>query len=135
MLVSGFEELAASRKAWIEDVLKPWCRSATRRDLLQAEADWTNIAGKVDPNGTLWNWAWSRFPVLVHEELPGLNETHAVVVALTAGEQVAGFPDARLSTQGRLSLLPVEPTDAPLLGPYSIDEIASVVSHTPTAST
>ena len=60
----GFSALVASRRNWIDLTLKPWCRSASRRDLLAAEQDWLDIAGTADPHKTLWPWAWSRFPVL-----------------------------------------------------------------------
>ncbi len=123
--MATFEELAASRRAWIEDVLKPWCREAVRKDLLRAAMEWGDIAGRVDADATLWTWAWSRFPALVHEGLTGVNETRVVTVTLTNGETVRGFPDARESTEGRLVLI----SDAPgseAQGPFSIDDIVDV---------
>mgnify|MGYP000942299374 CR=1 FL=1 len=82
--MSSFSELVASRKAWLADVLQPWCRAALRKDLLLAEQEWIDIAGKVDAEKTLWRWAWSRFPELVHESL-GIEETTEVVVTLKTG--------------------------------------------------
>ncbi len=63
--VETFEQLAASRRQWINDVLMPWGRQASLRDLREAEHDWMNIAGRVDPAMTLYTWAWSRFPAAV----------------------------------------------------------------------
>jgi hypothetical protein len=120
-----FDELVASRKRWIENVLQPWCRAAGRKDLLRAAMDWGDIAGRVDENATLWTWAWSRFPELVHEGLSGVNETRPVLVTLKTGETAAGFPDARQSTNGQLVLL-ASAGGNELLGPFSIDDIARV---------
>ena len=90
-----FQEMAASRREWIADVLIPWCKQATFKDLREAEHDWINIAGRVDPAMTLWTWAWSRFPDLVCEDLPGVNETAQVVVVTKDGQTLTGFPDGR----------------------------------------
>ena len=120
--MATFDELVTSRKAWIEEVLKPWCREASRKDLLRAAMDWGDIAGRVDADATLWTWAWSRFPELVHEGLSGVNETRPVVVTLSGGGKIRGFPDARLSTEGRLVLIPDEAGSEPH-GPVSIDDI------------
>ena len=65
--VAEFDDLVASRKAWITDFLQPWCRSAPLAALKRAELDWADIAGKVTADKTLWPWAWARFPDLVHE--------------------------------------------------------------------
>lgn len=121
--MATFDELIDSRKAWIRDVLEPWCRSVSRAELLKAHQEWLDIAGKVDPDATLWTWAWSRFPDLVHEELPGVDETSRVAVTLEDGSTHVGFPDGRSSELGRLVLL----TDDGHVGPFSIDEVASVV--------
>ncbi|MGH7201549.1 MAG: hypothetical protein ACREJB_13140, partial [Planctomycetaceae bacterium] len=125
--MATFEELIASRKRWIEEVLRPWCRGASRADLRRAELEWQDIAGRADPAATLWTWAWGRFPALVHGELPGVDETHRVCVTMTDGESVTGFPDGRRSRQGELYLL-CEGAAGALVerGPYSIDEIAAV---------
>ncbi len=123
--MATFEELITSRKQWIEEVLKPWCREAGRKDLLRAAMEWGDIAGRVDADATLWTWAWSRFPELVHEGLSGVNETRPVAVTLTNGEKIRGFPDARLSTEGRLVLIPDEEGAAPH-GPVSMDDIRRV---------
>lgn len=122
MDVNNFEELVASRRRWIADVLEPWCREMPRKELFKAHAEWTDIAGKADPNATLWKWAWSRFPDLVHEDLPGVDETSQVSVALSDGSTFVGFPDGRNSDMGRLVLL----TDDGHAGPFSIDDVRSV---------
>jgi hypothetical protein len=125
--VDQFAALVASRRDWIEQVLKPWCRAAARRDLLAAEQEWIDIAGRADPAKTLWPWAWSRFPVLFTDDLGGLEETYQVIVTLRDGSQHTGYPDARQSQRGRLVLLGDSPgggvTD---LGPWAIDDVASV---------
>lgn len=124
---SSFFDLAAARKSWIEDVLKPWARQAKRADLLLAEAEWTDIAGKVDPAKTLWAWAWRRFPDLVHEDL-GIDEAAEVAVTLRDRQTFRGYPDARQSQGGQLVLLGSDAASSALVkhGPFSIDEIASV---------
>jgi hypothetical protein len=127
LTVPTFEELVASRKAWLSDVLQPWCRSASLSSLRRAEQEWTDIAGKVAPEKTLWPWAWSRFPELVHESL-GIEETAEVEVTLHDGRIVRGFPDARKSQNGQLVLWGQDFPDADLneRGPFSIEQIASV---------
>lgn len=130
-----FADLAASRRGWIDDVLRPWCRQATRKDLRLAELEWTDIAGKVDAAKTLWAWAWSRFPDAVHDEL-GLDETTELTVTLTSGSAITGFVDARESTSGQLVLWARDPSTNALQsrGPYSIDEITSI-HHAETSPT
>ncbi|MEX0718345.1 MAG: hypothetical protein WD066_17250, partial [Planctomycetaceae bacterium] len=118
----SFAELAASRREWIEHVLRPWCARAERRELERAELDWADIAGRVDPQATLWFWAWGRFPALVHEGIAGVDETVSVRLRLRDGSTVAGYPDNRLTRAGRLVLL----TDAGESEPISIDDIAGV---------
>lgn len=120
-----FDELVASRKLWIDEVLQPWCRQACRTDLMRAALDWGDIAGRVDENATLWSWAWSRFPALVHEDLAGVNETSPVQVTLKTGKSFSGFPDARESTNGQLVLIPIAGGSEPM-GPFSIDDIALI---------
>jgi hypothetical protein len=124
--VESFEQLAASRRQWISEVLVPWCRQAGLADLREAEHDWLNIAGRVDPAVTLYTWAWSRFPALIHDGMAGLNETQEVRVALRSGELVSGYPDARESSRGQLILTVASEAGFDLLGPSSIDEIAAV---------
>ena len=127
--MNTFSELVTSRKAWLADVLEPWCRGASRKDLRLAELEWGDIAGKVDPEKTLWFWAWSRFPALVHGELAGIDETSEVTVTLQDGSQHKGYPDARNSTQGQLVLLGRDNTNPRRTvehGPFSIDEIAAI---------
>jgi hypothetical protein len=108
-----FAELAASRRAWLDDILKPWCQAASRRELLQAEHEWTDVAGKVDPVKTLWCWAWGRFPGLVNTELQGIDETTAV----------------RVTLRGELYLLgrdPGNPRRSLTLGPFLIDDVVTI---------
>ncbi|MHC4877921.1 MAG: hypothetical protein ACYTGL_15795 [Planctomycetota bacterium] len=124
--IESFEQLAESRRQWISEVLMPWCRRACLRDLREAEHDWLNIAGRVDPAMTLYTWAWSRFPALIHEGMTGLNETQEVCVALHRGETVTGYPDARESRRGELVLTAASDVGFDQFGPYSIDQIASV---------
>lgn len=123
-----FAELAASRRAWIDGVLKPWSRQACRKDLRLAALEWIDIAGKVDVNKTLWAWAWSRFPEAVHDEL-GLDETVELSVTLNTGLSVSGFVDARESTDGQLVLLARDADTGALQqrGPYSIDDIEAIL--------
>ena len=120
--MSPFDELVASRRSWIDEVLKPWCRRAPLADLKRAELEWSDLAGRIDPLATLWTWAWGRFPDLVHEQLPGVNETHEVRVTLKNGAEHIGFPDNRRSAAGRLVLA----TRSGEGGPWPIDQIAEV---------
>ena len=122
--MATFDELVVSRKAWLSEVLQPWCRNASLVSLRQAELEWNDIAGKVAPEKTLWPWAWSRFPELVHESL-GIEETAEVEVTLHDGRTVRGFPDSRASQQGKLVLWGADETEgAPReLGPFSIEQI------------
>jgi hypothetical protein len=127
--VPTFDELVASRRIWIEEVLKPWCRRASIAELKRAELEWADVAGRVDPQSTLWTWAWGRFPELVHEPLAGVDETHEVQVTLKSGDQYVGYPDNRKSRGGRLVLSSREEGPARRLverGPWPIDEIAAV---------
>lgn len=125
--MSNFDELVISRKEWINQILRPWCQQARRSELLKADVEWLDIAGKVTPDKTLWLWAWSRFPELVHESL-GIEETSQVEVALQDGRQFDGFPDSRQSLHGQLVLLGIDlDSGRPIEhGPFSIDEIAYV---------
>lgn len=126
--MTPFDQLVESRKRWIAEVLQPWCRTAPRADLRRAELEWTDIAGKVDPQATLWTWAWGRFPDLVSEGISGIEETWPVRVTLKDGQSCTGYPDSRRSEHGQLVLISDDPSAAPAtLGPFSIDEIAQVV--------
>jgi hypothetical protein len=123
------DELLASRRAWINDVLKPWCRSATRKELRLAELDWNDIAGKVDSEATLWAWAWSRFPNLVLAELSRIDETRRIAITLRDGSTFEGYPDGRQSRQGQLVLVSrsaTNPREEVEHGPFSIDDVADV---------
>jgi len=127
--MSEFDELAASRRAWIAEVLQPWCTQAPLVALRKAEQDWADIAGQVDSQATLWTWAWSRFPALVHEGLSGVDETHEVVVTLADGTTVRGYPDGDRSLRGELVLLSSSgdtSNGSTEQGPYSIDAIVDV---------
>ena len=126
-----FSDLVASRKAWLADVLAPWCARANIKDLKRAELEWVDIAGKVDPEKTLWYWAWSRFPHLVNADLVAIDEARKVTVTLRDGRSLTGFPDSRQSKQGQLVLVsrdPAHPKRHEEHGPFSIDEIASIAS-------
>lgn len=125
--MTSFEELVAARKNWINEVLRPWCQQASRVDLIKAEPEWVDIAGKVDPDKTLWAWAWSRFPDLVHESL-GIEETTEVEVELKDGRKFQGFPDSRKSQRGQLFLFGYDCVAAKSsdFGPFRIDDIDSV---------
>ena len=127
--MNTFAELVTSRKAWLTDVLSSWCQAASLKDLRLAELEWIDIAGKVDPDKTLWIWAWSRFPALVHSELAAIDETSPVTVSLKDGTQYTGYPDARQSQQGQLVLLGRDhdnPRRTTEYGPFAIDEIATI---------
>jgi hypothetical protein len=126
-IMSTFDELVASRKLWLSEVLLPWCRSAALASLRQAELEWIDIAGKVAPEKTLWKWAWSRFPDLVHESL-GIEETAEVEVTLRDGRTMHGYPDSRASQQGQLVLWGASEADEEPheLGPFSIEQIVTV---------
>lgn len=125
---TSFEELTASRRQWIEEALRPWCRQATLAQLRQAELEWLDIAGRVDVHATLWTWAWERFAVLTHPEMAGVNESHEVRVCLRDGTTAQGYPDSRESARGTLALVPcgTEAGTPQLLGPYSVDDVAAV---------
>ncbi len=129
MTAPTFSQLVALRKAWIEQELKPWCTAARLADLKMAELEWPDIAGKVAPDATLWAWAWSRFPALVHPELGQIDETREVVVMLHDGRRVVGFPDARQSRQGTLVVFSRQAGALPRYadaGPFVIDDIAQI---------
>jgi len=125
--MATFDDLVVSRKAWLSEVLQPWCRHASLISLRQAELEWIDIAGKVAPEKTLWPWAWSRFPDLVHESL-GIEETAEVEVTLHDGRTVRGYPDSRASRQGQLVLWGADDSNEEPreLGPFSIEQIATV---------
>ncbi|MEQ9411215.1 MAG: hypothetical protein RIK87_26110 [Fuerstiella sp.] len=124
----SFEDLAAARRRWIDDVLRPWCRQASQKQLLQAAAEWLDLAGRVDISATLWTWAWERFPVLTHTDMPGVNETHLVQITLRNGTIEIGFPDSRLSVRGAIVLIQRDADTGGTVhaGPFSIDDIAAV---------
>lgn len=120
--MNTFDELAASRRAWNDEILKPWCETATRGELVKAENEWHNVAGRVDANATLWSWAWGRFPDLVHDGLAGVNETCEVSIRLTDGRTLQGFPDNRETHSGKLAFVP---NDGDVTS-ISIDDVVEV---------
>jgi hypothetical protein len=124
---SAFEELAASRRDWIQQVLRPWCRTATLRELRKAEQEWFDIAGRVDVKATLWTWAWERYPDIVHADMAGVHEAWEVVVQLKDGRQLTGYPDSRQSQRGLLVLI-ARRADGGLeeTSGISIDDIAGI---------
>ena len=122
-----FEQLAAARREWIEQVLRVWCQQASLKDLRKAELEWFDIAGRADANATLWTWAWERFPAIVHPDLPGVHETHRMEVLLHDGSRLSGYPDARQSLRGMLVLIGTDADGAMIThGAVSIDQIADV---------
>ncbi len=127
-----FDQLATSRKAWIEETLRPWCQAASRKDLLKAEQEWLDIAGRAAVEHTLWTWAWERFPALVYDGLTGVNETQQVTVQLRSGETITGYPEGRRSQRGELFLLAQDESDSTSalalteVGPFSLDDVKSV---------
>lgn len=129
--MSTFDELIASRKQWIANVLQPWCRAAKLVDLKRADDEWTDIAGNVDTQSTLWSWAWSRFPDAVEEGMSGINETSEVVVTLADGTTATGYPDARAAETGYLLLASADHQTGETKeeGPFCIDEIESIVKR------
>ena len=122
-----FDQLAAARREWIDQILRPWCQQASLKELRKAELEWFDIAGRADTNATLWTWAWERFPAIVHPELPGVHETHFLQVVLHDGVQITGFPDARQSLRGMLVLVGTDPDGATVThNAVSIDQISDV---------
>ncbi len=120
-----FQELVSSRRTWIDEVLKPWCATAKRIDLILAEQEWLNLAGQAAPELTLWLWAWNRFPELCAEGLQTINETREIVIETCQGSKYSGFPDARESRQGELVLVQV---NGAMTAPILIDDILAVQS-------
>lgn len=122
-MMNSFQQLVASRRSWLDDVLIPWCQVAPRRDLLLAEHEWPDLAGRPAPEMTLWKWAWARFPVLASPGTSPLNETDAVQVHCRDGRTGTGFPDAKRSLGGLLTLIS---TTGQLVGPFDLDEISEI---------
>jgi len=129
---ASFDELTASRREWIENVLRAWCRQATLKDLRKAEQEWFDIAGRADAHATLWTWAWERFPDIVHPELPGVHETHEVHVKVSDGTVLSGYPDARLSQRGMLVIVGTNASGNLVTHEaVSIDQVAAVSQSGP----
>lgn len=121
--LAAFADLTASRRRWIQEVLVPWCRTANVPSLLKAESEWGDIAGRVDPQFSLWLWAWSRFPVLYVEGLKGIDESFPVRLQTNSGSIHIGFPDSRASSRYQLVL--VDSTSGDPIGPFRLDQIVS----------
>lgn len=123
MQMKNFEQLVTSRREWIDKILIPWCKTATRRDLLLAEQEWTDLAGRPDPEMTLWRWAWQRFPHLSHPVQPTLDESQCVTVRCHDGREVTGYPEARMSQAGLLFLVT---ESGQTVGPINLDDVSDV---------
>ncbi|MGV2338054.1 MAG UNVERIFIED_CONTAM: hypothetical protein LVR18_29585 [Planctomycetaceae bacterium] len=125
-----FELLAASRRDWIQNVLRPWCHTATVQDLRRAELEWHDIAGRGRPRRDTLEVGMGTLPGCRASGLPGLNETWPVEVRLHSGQVYSGYPDARRSIRGQLILLRVDDsatariTETP---PLSLDQVAALV--------
>ena len=128
---ANFAALAASRRAWIDTVLRPWCRRAGRRALRLAEGQWADLAGDVSARETLWAWAWERFPALCEPGLAPPSESREVRVTLADGTVHAGAPDARRSVRGELLLVARTPAGWEDRGPFDLDAIAAVAPAEP----
>ncbi len=124
--LTAFHALTASRRAWIADFLVPWCRTANVPSLLKAELEWGDIAGRVDPQFSLWLWAWSRFPVLYVDGLRGLEESFLVQVTLHSGSLHVGYPDSRASQRSLLVLVDREHGQTVERGPFRLDQVQAV---------
>lgn len=124
--LTAFHELSASRRGWIQEVLIPWCRTANVPSLLKAEMEWGDIAGRVDPQFSLWLWAWSRFPVLYVEGLRGIDETWRVQITLRDGSQFTGYPDSRRSARMMLLLAATEEGQTVDHGPFPLDQVTHI---------
>lgn len=127
MTMQTYDELVAARRQWNEDVLIPWCKVAERKELLLAETEWTDLAGRPDPEMTLWKWAWERFPALVHDGLNSMNETNCLEIHLHDGRLAIGYPDSKKSQAGMMF---VTTEDGKTMGPIMIDEIKSITIAT-----
>ena len=124
--LSAFQALSASRRGWIAEFLIPWCRTASVPSLLKAEMEWGDIAGRVDPQFSLWLWAWSRFPVLYVDGLRGLEESFLVQVTLHSGSLHVGYPDSRASQRAQLVLVDREDGQTVERGPFRLDQVRAV---------
>ncbi|MCA9061188.1 MAG: hypothetical protein KDA85_21895, partial [Planctomycetaceae bacterium] len=74
-----------------------------------------------------WTWAWERFDGLTHPDMAGVNETNRVSVTLTDGRTISGYPDCRQSVRGMLVLFDRDATGPVTSGPFSVDQVCSVV--------
>ena len=124
--LSAFHELSRSRRAWIQEFLIPWCRTANVPSLLKAEMEWGDIAGRIDAQFSLWLWAWSRFPVLYVDGLRGLDESFLVRVTMQDGTQFEGYPDSRATSRALLVLVDREDGKTVERGPLRLDQVRSV---------
>jgi len=124
--LTAFHELSASRRAWIQEYLIPWCRTANVPSLLKAEMEWGDIAGRIDAQFSLWLWAWSRFPVLYVDGLRGLDESFFVRVTMQDGTRHEGYPDSRATSRAMLVLVDREDGKTIERGPLRLDQVLSV---------
>lgn len=131
--LTAFHALSASRRGWIAETLIPWCRTANVPSLLKAESEWGDIAGRIDPQFSLWLWAWSRFPVLYVDGLRGLEESFLVQATLLNGSRHVGYPDSRASQRSLLVLVDREDGRTVERGPFRLDLVHAVerVEETP----
>ena len=122
-----YAELVQSRRTWLSHELEGWCRRATVAELQLAEVEWPDLAGRINPDVTLWRWAWSRFPGLVHAEL-GLDESRLVSLQLKDGRCFVGYPNSRRSQKNLLTIYGQADEQQPWEdhGPFSLDEIHSL---------
>lgn len=132
--LSAFLELSASRRAWIQEFLIPWCRTANVPSLLKAEMEWEDIAGRVDAQFSLWLWAWSRFPVLYADGLRGLEESYNVRATMIDGTQHIGYPDGRSSQRAMLVLVDRVDRKTVERGPLRLDQVQTVERFEATAT-
>ncbi|QDV31048.1 hypothetical protein Spb1_29850 [Planctopirus ephydatiae] len=130
--VTDFVSLVESRKHWIQQVLRPWCRSAPVTELRLAALNWVDLAGQISPDATLWPWAWERFEGVIHTEL-GFDESRQWKVSLRNGSEASGYINGRLSRGEQIVLVYRDSHSEQLTttSPIGLDEISSIRSLEP----